>query len=266
MGNLINTIKRFFTNKNTVTIFGVIAGVVVLWFFYNYRLNQAINPTKVPIATRTILATEEITADAIDYVEINSALLKKAKIITNQSQLIGYYVNVGTSIPEGGLFYTSQVVQKKELPNAIQDEIPEGFTLFQFNVNNTSTYGNSIYPGDRIDIYLNTTDEQGRLVFGKFIESIEVLDVRDSQGQSVFDSSSTRTPALLLFAVPSDPVEDGKSIFGLLEGARRISGIDLVPVPRNKHYTEEQNETQVASADLRDLIESKMSALDIDIP
>lgn len=266
MGNLINNIKRFFTNKNTVTIVGVIVGVIVLWAFYNYRLNQAINPQRVPIAKRTILATEEITADDIDWVEVNRDLLKKSHIITNQSQLVGYRVNVGTSIPEGGLFYTSQVVEADDLPNSILDKIPEGYALFQFSVNNNSTFGNSIYPGDRIDIFLKTTDEEGRLVYGKFVESIEVLDVRDSQNQSVFDSATTRTPALLLFAVPDKSDDGGKSIYELLSGANYISGMELVPVPRNKNYTAQQNETRVSSVDLRNLVEAKIAITDLDIP
>ena len=70
MGSLINTFKRFFTNKTTVTILGVVAGVLVLFFFYMYRVNNAVNPREVPIATRTIAATEEITKDDIEIVEI----------------------------------------------------------------------------------------------------------------------------------------------------------------------------------------------------
>ncbi len=268
MGNLINNLKKFFTNKNTVTIVGLIVGVIVLWLFYNYRLNQAISPRRVPVAAKTILATEEIKDEDIEWVEINSSFLNKAKIITNKNQLVGYYVNVGTSIPEGGLFYSSQVVEQKNLPNSIQARIPEGYTLFYFSVNNTTTFGNSMYPGDRIDIYLRTTDEVGRLVYGKFIESIEILDVRDSQNQSVFDSTSTRQPALLLFAVPSNAREDGKkSIYDLLSGARELSGMELVPVPRNKNYTEAQNETKVASEVLRDMVEEKLAYIpDLDNP
>ena len=181
MGNLINTFKKFFTNKNTVTIFGVIAGVVVLWVFYNMRVNQAISPQKVPIATREILAKEEITKDDFEFVEVNSALLKKAKVITSAALLTGHFVNVGTSIPKGGMFYTTQVVEEKEIPDSILDSIPDGYTLYQLKVDNATTFANSIYPGNRIDLYLETK-EDNKYVFGKLVESIEVLAVRDAQG------------------------------------------------------------------------------------
>ena len=56
------------------------------------------------------------------------------------------------------MFYTAQVVEKKELPNAIFDEIPEGYTIYQLKVDNNTTYANSIYPGDKIDLWLKTTE------------------------------------------------------------------------------------------------------------
>ncbi|MBE6148514.1 MAG: hypothetical protein E7167_03360 [Firmicutes bacterium] len=237
MGNLINTIKRFIGNKNTVTILGVIAGVLVLWGFYSYRVKEATSPIRVPYAKEVIGATQEITEDNIGYTEINNKFLSTADIITSANELIGKYVNTGTSVPAGGVFYKSQVVNKSELPNTIFDNIADGYTIFGLGVNNHTTYGNSIYPGDRIDLYLKATDEDNRIMFGKFIESIEVLGVRDSSGKDVFSGTTARTPAELMFAVPDDMYE-------LLMKAGYISGITIVPVPRNKKYTTEGGEVK----------------------
>ena len=237
MGNLVNTFKKFIANKNTVTILGVIAGVLVLWGFYNYRVGEATSPTKVPYAKATILATEQITEDNIGYVEVNSKLLKTADIIRNKSELVGMYVTTGTSIPAGGLFYKSQVVKKSQLPNTDFDDIPDGHTIYVLSVNNHTTYGNSIYPGDIIDLYLKATDDNNKIIFGKFIEKITVLNVKDSSGKAVFDSQPPRTPAELLFAVPNDMYE-------LLMKAGYINGITVVPVPRNKKYTTEGGEVK----------------------
>ena len=58
--------KKFIINKTTVTILGIIAGVAVLVGFYIYRVNNAINPTRIPVAKNEISATEEITAEDIE--------------------------------------------------------------------------------------------------------------------------------------------------------------------------------------------------------
>ena len=252
MGNLINSIKKFVGNKNTVTILAVIAGVIVLWGFYSYRVKQATSPVRVPYAKEAIGATEQITEKAIGYTEINSKFLRSASVITRSSDLIGKYVTTGTSIPAGGLFYKSQIVNKAELPNTFYDDIEKGFTVYSLAVNNHTTYGNSIYPGDYIDLYLKATDEQHKIIFGKFIESIRVLAVRDSSGKDVF-GTTTRTPAELLFAVPNDMYE-------LLMDAGYISGIVIVPVPRNKQYTAEGGEVKTYSF-FRDFILAKTATI-----
>ena len=253
MGNIINAVKKLVANKNTVTILGVIAGVIVLWGFYNYRVNDATSPTKVPYAKNSISATEQIVEDNIGYVEVNSKLLKTADIIRNKNELVGMYVTTGTSIPAGGLFYRKQVVKKSELPNTDFDDIEDGYTIYVLSVNNHTTYGNSIYPGDIIDLYLKATDDNRKIMFGKFIEKITVLNVKDAQGKPVFDSNPPRTPAELLFAVPNDMYE-------LLMKAGYISGIQVIPVPRNKNYTTEGGEVKTYQF-LKEFILAKTSVI-----
>ena len=240
--------KKFVINRTTVTILGIVAGVAVLVGFYMYRVNNAINPTRVPIATREISPTEEIKAGDIEMVNISSSFLSDADIITSTSELIGKYVTTGTSIPKGGLFYGNQVVEKEDLPNAVFEEIPDGYTIYQLPVNETTTYANSIYPGDRIDLWIKSTDPTtGKVIFGEFISSIEVLAVRDSDGQNVFDVTSGGQPAFLLFAVQTD-------LYRYLKMAERISGMEVVPIPRNRDYTENPGSTEYDNQQLINLI------------
>ncbi len=248
MGSLINTFKRFFTNKTTVTILGVVIGIAVLFGFYTYRVNSAVNPQKVPVATRTISATEEITSDDIEMVEIGSSFLSDANVINTVNEIVGKYVTTGTSVPKGSMFYTSQVVEKEELPNSIFDEIPDGYTIYQLRVNNETTYANSIFPGDRIDLWLSVTQD-GLIYFGEFIRGIEVLAVRDSNGQNVFDVTSGNRPAWLLFAVPTD-------MYRYLKVAEYISGMSINPVPRNSSYNTESGATEITNDQLLAMIQS----------
>ena len=255
MGSLLNTFKKFFTNKTTVTILGVVVGVAVLFGFYTYRVNNAVNPTRVPVATRTIAATEEITSDDIRMEEIGSSFLTD-NIITSTNDLVGKYINTGTSIPEGGMFYTSQIVEKEELPNSIFDEIPDGYTIYQLRVNNESTYANSIFPGDRIDLFMTTTQDD-LIYFGEFIRSIEVLAVRDANGENVFDVTSGRTPAWLLFAVPTD-------MYRYLKVAEYIANVTITPVPRNRTYNTESGSTEITNEELLQMIKSHIMDMGVE--
>lgn len=76
---------------------------------------------------------------------------------------------------------------------------------------------------------------------------LKLGDVRDNKGVSVFLTSEAATPAELLFAVPDD-------LFQLLSVANYISGLELIPVPRNASYSSNPGETNVSSEYLRNLI------------
>lgn len=252
MGGFLKTFSKFFTNKTTVTLVGVALGLAVLVGSYIYRVNNTVSPQRVPVAKRDIAATEQITEKDIEYVRINRKFLKDASVYkdTEVKSLVNKYVSVGTSIPKGGMFYKSQIVEKKELPNSIFEEIEDGYTIYQLAVNNKTTYANSIYPGDIIDLWLQTQDS-GKLVFGKFISNIRVLAVRDVAGNNVFDITSNKQPAWLLFAVKTD-------MYRYLKVAEYVSGMKIIPVPTNNLMQTEVGATEYSNDQLTNLIKNEI--------
>lgn len=253
MGNILTTIKRFLSNKNTITILGVLLGIVVLYIGYNYRVDQAIDTVLVPYARQTITATSEITQEMVGTTEVLRTFVNSNdNLVVQTGDLINTSdpkcVTYGTSVPTGAFFYSEQVVSCSATPNNPLENMPDGYTSFSMSVDIHTTYGNAMYPGDYIDLYVKMDSTDNRVIFGKLIESIEILDVRDNQGVSVFLTSTARTPSELLFAVPED-------LFYLLNIATSI-GVELIPVPRNASYTSNPGETSVSSQYLRNLIES----------
>ena len=67
MNNLSNSLKKFLGNKNTVTILGVILCIAILWFGYNFRINQKVSLTRVPYANQTIQPRTKITNEMISF-------------------------------------------------------------------------------------------------------------------------------------------------------------------------------------------------------
>ncbi len=258
MGNVLTSIKRFLGNKNTVTILGVLLGILVLYIGYNYRVKQATTPVTVPYAKEELSSRTYITSDMIGYMEVSSSVVKNsANLITNASQLIGQYVAFGTTIPANSMFYSSQILSSDEMPDSAFANIPDGYTIYSLSVNLHTTYGNSIYPGNYIDLYFKGVDEMQKVMFGKLIESIEVLAVKDSQGNHVFETTiESRTPAELQFAVPND-------MYDLLMKAGYITGssIEIIPVPRNASYSADPGETVVSSDYIKDFILSKSATI-----
>ena len=249
----MNAIKKFLGNKNTVTIIAVILGVLVLYIGYNWRVNQAVSPVNVPYAKVAIESRAVITEDMIGTMQVSKSTVNKQKnLITNSSQIVGKYVSFGTNIPQNSFFYQEMLLEAEEMPDSAFANIPDGFTIYSLGVNLHTTYGNSIFPGNYIDLYVRATDDLSLVIYGKLIESIEVLAVKDSKGQHVFESTvETRTPTEILFAVPDD-------MYLLLMKAGYVSQVrEIVPVPRNSDYSKNPGDTLVTSDYIRDFILSK---------
>ena len=263
MGNIGVGIKKFLSNKNTVTVVGVVVAILVLYIAYSMRVQAAVNPISVPYARQQIDPGTQITEDMVGTMEVPPSMLE-GDVLTNQADIIDKYSHADTLIPEGSLFYSRQVVEKEQLPANIILNYPKGYVLYNMPVNTESTYGNSIYPGNYIDIYLRITrkeaegqaatsnDERELMQYGKFLENVQVLAVKDASGQPVFSNlDEQRTPAMLVFALPEE-------YYILLKKASYLSLYDseLVPVPTNESLQDEPDDLQMSSESLRSWIET----------
>ena len=161
-----DTLKRFISNKNTVTLVAIIVMVVVLYLFYNWRVKQAVSTTNVCYATATIPARTLITEDMVSTMEVLADQGNAENVIKDCSEVIGKYASYAAEIPANSLFYDENIMTEDEMPNSAFEKIPDGYTIISYSVDNDQSYGNSIFPEDYIDIYLRTNDADGKLLYG----------------------------------------------------------------------------------------------------
>lgn len=251
MNNIMVSLKRFFKNKNTVTILGIVLVLGILYFTYTSQINDAVAPVSVPVAATDIQPRTLITEDMIETVQVPAVAIKD-NVLRVKSSIVGKYSNYNTMIPKGNMFFTSTVVAEEKLPNYAIINVEEGEIPYYFRVDMASTYGNSIMPDSYIDIYMKAENEDGVVMVGKLIENIKVLSVKDSSGRHVFENSSeSRTPASLIFGVK--PV-----INILLKKAEYIDqySVELFPVPHGGVIEKQEGEVQVTSETLKQFIEA----------
>ncbi len=246
--------NKLFHNKSIVTLLALIACIIILFFAYRYRVNTAIRAIDVPIAARDLQPREEITEESFKTIKIAQSMISN-NVIRNKKDLIGKYVNYNTFIPEGAMFYNSAVVTWSNMPDSAWADIQEGYTIFSLKVTSTTTYGNSIYPGDKIDLYYQNT-LNGKMFLGPLIEGIEVLAVKDENGSHIFKKSAEqKNAAALIFAVPDD-------MFSIIKRAYYISGGSIIPVPRNASYNAE---TTLGNEKILEFINTNSQYLESDI-
>ena len=84
MNSILVSFKKFITNKNIVTVLGVIVILGLLYWGYNSVIEAQVKPIQIPVATQTIQPKTLITDDMVTYIfELyhNKELRKKSKKI-----------------------------------------------------------------------------------------------------------------------------------------------------------------------------------------
>ena len=256
------SIKKFLKNKNTVTILGVLACLVILYAGYTMRINQKTALIDVYYANQTIQPKTLITDEMISRTQVPADFIK-GDYYKSYNDIVGKYSNYNTMIANGSIFYLDLLVEEENLPDAMFYDVNEGERIISFPVTMESTYGNSIMPGNKVDIYVKLIDKKEKIVYGEFYEKIEILAVKDSGGKNVFESSEEqRTPAYVYFSL-----EEAKYLlFSSLQYVQDYYGeyeIEIVLVPNTMEFeTEEKTATEVTSDYLYDFTLDKLSQID----
>lgn len=261
MNNFGIAFKKFITNKNTVTIIGIIVILVLLYWGYDRTVKKSVDPINVPVAKSRITAGHEITFDDISYKKVSRITIDK-NVLTNASLIVGKYTNVGVTIPQGSMFYSDWLVNKENVPGKWIEKVDfaNGEEAYYFNTNTVKTLGNSVLPDSYIDIYMKAVDENNNIMVGKLLENIKVLVVHDGSGHNVFaDGNNIGTPSYLGFALSHD-------YYILLQKAERLStyGIELILAPQGTtpQIVAGSDSIMVGSETLRDYIDANTVTLD----
>ena len=258
MNNFVIGLKRFFTNKNVVTIILVIVILVILYFGYSESIKQKTNPVSMPVAARKINPRTRITSDDIQYKQVANSMISE-NAIRYSGLILDKYTNINVTIPEGSMFYEEWLAEADDVPGNWIEQLnyEKGELGYYMDVDVESTLGNNVIPESYIDIYMKASDENETTMFGKLMKNVKVLVVHDASGNNVFDDSeSNATPSKIGFAVNQD-------MYILLKKAEYLN-IDLVLAPRGSTVPTEDY-VIVTSSTLRDYIDAQTITVEEDI-
>jgi len=273
MNDFSASLKRFFTNKNTVTILGVLVGIAVLYFGYTWRINQQVEQVSVLVAKQDIQPRTKITSDMVETASIARVMYDKMmgnygsgiSILRGSAELStftdGAYSNINSLIPKGTpLIRGVNIVERSKIPSSVLLKIDKGQVPYAFSINYSDTYGNAIMDGMYVNIYMKAVNDEGKTMIGKLVQDVKVLAVLDSSGRDVFENTEeNRTPSTFIFSVDED-------LHLLLRKANYLSrySVELIPVPVTESVSDEEYKgtVEITSSYLREFIESRT----VDVP
>ena len=258
----MGSFKKFLKNKNTVTILGVLACIVILYAGYTMRINQKTALIDVYYANQTIQPKTLITEEMVSRTQVPESFIK-GTYYRNYNDIVGKYSNYNTAIAEGSLFYSDLLIEEENLPDAMFYDVNEGERIVSFPVTPESTYGNSIMPSNKVDIYIKLLNKDDKVIYGQYFEKVEILAVKDSAGNNVFENSEeTRTPAYVYFSL-----EEAKyllfSSLQYIQDYYTTDEIEIVLVPNTVDFkAEEKTATEVTSDYLYKYTLDKLEQID----
>lgn len=257
---LKNNLSKILKNKNTVTILGVVICLVILYVGYSIRINQKTALVEVYYANQTIQPKTKITADMVSKTQVPAAFIK-GNYYKNYDDIVGKYSNYNTMIANGSIFYTDLLIEEDSLPDAALQKIEDGDKLVSYRVDTESTYGNSLMPGNLVDVYVKILNTDGKIVYGKLMEQVEILAVKDVDGKNVFDSTEeVLVPAYLYFGLPENKYLLFSALNYIKEELKEYN-IEIVFVPNTMSY-EDKTAVQVSSTYLYNYIVRNIQKID----
>lgn len=254
-------LNKFLKNKNTVTILGVLACLIILFVGYNARINQKTALVTVYYANQTIQPKTLITEEMVSRTQVPQSFIL-GKYFRSYDDIVGKYSNYNSMIAEGSLFYYDLLIEESSLPDAVLYDINEGEKLVSVPVTSSSTYGNSIMPGNKVDIYVKLIDEN-KIVYGQYLTNVEVLAVKDSTGRNVFENTTeARTPSYIYFSLPEAKYLLYSSM-NYLRNYNTNARIEIVLVPNTMKYESTDTlATEVRSSYLYDYVLKGIKQID----
>ena len=166
-------------------------------------INHELELVEVYVAKENLSARVLIEDKFIQLIKVPKAYLSD-QVVLKKNDLIGKYVKLNTSIPKGSLVYSSSI---ESIDDAIDKPallLNTNQAVFAIDVNISSTAGNSIQKGSKIDLY-GTIKISRETIVDLLFKQVRVLSIKDKNGNEV-DPKTNQVPKIMLIAVDQDEI------------------------------------------------------------
>lgn len=166
-------------------------------------INHELELVEVYVAKENLSARVLIEDKFIQLIKVPKAYLSD-QVVLKKNDLVGKYVKLNTSIPKGSLVYSSSI---ESIDDAIDKPallLNTNQAVFAIDVNISSTAGNSIQKGSKIDLY-GTIKISRETIVDLLFKQVRVLSIKDKNGNEV-DPKTNQVPKIMLIAVDQDEI------------------------------------------------------------
>lgn len=190
--------------KQNILFVGVVICICLISYGISIiYINHELELIEVYVANDNLVARTQIDQDSIKLIKIPKAYLSD-QVVLNKNDIVGKYVKLNTSIPEGSLVYESSIERLDDTIDKPALLLKVNQAVFALDVNMSSTAGNTIQAGSKIDIY-GTIKNNRETIVDLLFKQVRVLSIKDKNGNEV-DIKTNQVPKIMLIAVDQEEI------------------------------------------------------------
>lgn len=190
--------------KQNILFVGVVICICLISYGISIiYINHELELIEVYVANDNLVARTQIDQDSIKLIKIPKAYLSD-QVVLKKNDIVGKYVKLNTSIPEGSLVYESSIEQLDDTIDKPALLLKVNQAVFALDVNMSSTAGNTIQAGSKIDIY-GTIKNNRETIVDLLFKQVRVLSIKDKNGNEV-DIKTNQVPKIMLIAVDQEEI------------------------------------------------------------
>jgi len=215
--------------KQNILFVGVIICICLISYGISIiYINHELELIEVYVANDNLVARTQIDQDSIKLIKIPKAYLSD-QVVLKKNDIVGKYVKLNTSIPEGSLVYESSIEQLDDTIDKPALLLKVNQAVFALDVNMSSTAGNTIQAGSKIDIY-GTIKNNRETIVDLLFKQVRVLSIKDKNGNEV-DNKTNQVPKIMLIAVDQEEIPILTKV---------IAVGDITITPTSEFFSEEE--------------------------
>lgn len=166
-------------------------------------IHNQLELVEVYVAKEVLPARSLLKEDNLRKIKVPKAYLSDDALL-DKNRIVGKYVKIYASIPKGSLVYGSTIESIEESIDQPSLLLKANQAVYAIDVSLSSTSGNTLQIGSKVDIY-------GTLKVGRetkvdlLFKQVRVISVKDKNGNEV-DRKSNQLPKLLLVAFDQEEI------------------------------------------------------------
>ena len=215
--------------KQNILFVGVVICICLISYGISIiYINHELELIEVYVANDNLVARTQIDQDSIKLIKIPKAYLSD-QVVLKKNDIVGKYVKLNTSITEGSLVYESSIEQLDDTIDKPALLLKVNQAVFALDVNMSSTAGNTIQAGSKIDIY-GTIKNNRETIVDLLFKQVRVLSIKDKNGNEV-DNKTNQVPKIMLIAVDQEEIPILTKV---------IAVGDITITPTSEFFSEEE--------------------------